>query len=57
MLNDSNAHPMGIQPNLLVVGSKLRSRANNTVKVMLEDGSGSNANYNALDVLDTAWLH
>ena len=56
LLKDSNGRPLGIKPSLLVVGPKLRSQANKTVKVMLGDGGASNANYNAVDVLDTSWL-
>lgn len=55
-LRDSNGRPLGVKPNLLVVGPKLRSAANKTVKVMLETGGASNANYQAVDVLDTAWV-
>lgn len=55
-LRDSNGRPLGVKPNLLVVGPKLRSAANQTVKVMLGAGGASNANYNAVDVLDTAWV-
>jgi len=55
-LRDTNGRPLNIKPSLLVVGPKLRSAANKTVKVMLDANGGSNANYNAVDVLDTAWL-
>ncbi len=55
-LKDSNGRPLGIKPGLLVVGPKLRSAANKTVKVMLGEGGASNANYGAVDVLDTDWL-
>lgn len=55
-LKDINGRPLGIKPSLLVVWPKLRSAANKTVKVMLGDGGASNANYEAVDVLDTAWL-
>lgn len=55
-LLDENGRPLGVKPNLLVVGPKLRSAANKTVKVMLGDGGASNANYNAVDVLDTPWV-
>jgi len=55
-LRDVNGRPLGIRPNLLVVGPTLRSAANKTVKVMLGDGGASNANYNAVDVLDTDWV-
>jgi phage major head subunit gpT-like protein len=54
-LRDENGRPLGIKPNLLVVGPKLRSRANKTVKVMLGEGGASNSNYNAVEVLDTDW--
>ena len=54
-LRDMNGRPIGIKPSLLVVPPKLRSDANKTVKVMLEEGGGSNANYNAVEILDTAW--
>jgi len=55
-LRDSNGRPLGIRPSLLVVGPDLRSAANKTVKVMLGEGGASNANYNAVDVLDTDWV-
>lgn len=55
-LRDVNGRPLGIKPSMLVVGPKLRSAANKAVKVMLNDGGGSNANYNAVDVLDTDWV-
>lgn len=55
-LRDENGRPLGMKPSLLVVGPKLRSQANKTVKVMLSDGGASNANYNAVDVLDTDWV-
>lgn len=55
-LRDSNGRPLGIKPSLLVVGPKLRSAANKTVKVMLGEGGASNANYEAVDVLDTPWV-
>jgi phage major head subunit gpT-like protein len=54
-LRDINGRPLGIKPSLLVVGPKLRSQANKTVKVMLGEGGASNSNYNAVDVLDTDW--
>ncbi len=55
-LLDMNGRPLGIKPSLLVVGPKLRSAANKTVKVMLSDGGASNPNYEAVEVLDTPWL-
>lgn len=55
-LRDSNGRPLGIKPSLLVVGPKLRSAANKTVKVMLGEGGAENANYNAVEVLDTPWV-
>ncbi|MBF9049892.1 head protein [Roseobacter sp. HKCCD9010] len=55
-LRDSNGRPLGIKPSLMVVGPKLRSAANKTVKVMLGAGGASNANYEAVDVLDTPWV-
>lgn len=55
-LRDSNGRPLGIKPSLLVVGPKLRSAANKTVKVMLGEGGASNANYQAVEVLDTEWV-
>ena len=55
-LRDTNGRPLGIKPSLLVVGPKLRSAANKTVKVMLGEGGASNANYEAVEVLDTPWV-
>jgi phage major head subunit gpT-like protein len=54
-LRDSNGRPLGIKPNLLVVGPRLRAAASQTVNVMLGAGGASNANYKAVEVLDTAW--
>jgi phage major head subunit gpT-like protein len=54
-LRDSNGRPLGIKPNMLVVGPDLRAAANKTVKVMLGEGGASNSNYNAVEVLDTPW--
>ena len=55
-IRDENGRPLGIRPNLLVVGPDLRSAANKTVKVMLGEGGASNSNYNAVEVLDTEWV-
>jgi len=54
-LKDENGRPLGIKPSMLVVGPKLRSHANKTVKVMLGEGGASNSNYDAVEVLDTDW--
>ncbi|MGR3485489.1 MAG: Mu-like prophage major head subunit gpT family protein [Paracoccaceae bacterium] len=55
-VRSENGSPLGIRPDLLVVGPELRADANKTVKVMLGAGGASNANYNAVEVLDTAWV-
>jgi len=48
--------PLGITPTHLVVPPAHRAAANKAVKVMLADGGGSNANYNAVEVVVTPWL-
>lgn len=55
-LRDVNGRPVGIRPSTLVVGPRLRSAANKTVKVMLGAGGASNSNYEAVTVLDTDWV-
>lgn len=55
-LRDSNGRPLGIKPNLLVVGPTLSSAARRTVKVMLEAGGATNPTHNIVDVLDTDWV-
>lgn len=49
--------PLGVMPNLLVVGPANRAAANRVVKAMLGDGGASNPNYEAVDVVVTPWLH
>jgi phage major head subunit gpT-like protein len=48
--------PLGIMPNLLVVGPSNRAAANAVIEVMNKDGGGSNPNYKAVDVLVVPWL-
>ena len=53
---DRAGEPLNITPTLLVVPPQLRAAANQTVKVQLGAGGATNANFNAVDVLDTNWL-
>lgn len=55
-LRDSNGRPLGIKPNLLVVGPTLSAAARRTVKVLLETGGATNPTHDLVDVLDTDWV-
>lgn len=55
-LKASTGRPLGVRPNLLVVGSERRAEAIATVKVAFGEGGKSNPNYQAVEVLDTAWV-
>lgn len=55
-LKASTGRPLGIQPNLLVVGPERRAEAISTVKVAYGEGGKSNPNYQAVEVLDTPWV-
>lgn len=48
--------PLGINPDLLVVGPSNRAAANAVIEALLESGGGSNTNYKAVDVLVVPWL-
>lgn len=48
--------PLGINPDLLVVGPGNRAAANAVIEALLESGGGSNTNYKAVDVLVVPWL-
>jgi phage major head subunit gpT-like protein len=55
-IKDSNGRPLGVNPNLLVVGPSLRESAITTVKAQYGEGGKSNPNYQAVEVLDTPWV-
>ena len=48
--------PLGCMPTLLVVGTALRSAANEVVEVMNKANGASNPNYKAVEVLVCPWL-
>ncbi len=53
---DDEGKPLGIQPDLLVVGPSNRAAARKTIKVRDLAGGGSNPNFEAVDVLVTPYL-
>lgn len=55
MKNDTG-EPLGVMPNLLVVGASQRDAAANVVKRERDTSGASNINYQAVDVLVTPWL-
>jgi phage major head subunit gpT-like protein len=68
-LKDDQGRPMGIRPNLLVVGPSNRAAANATIKAALipitaavagsgtlATGGNTNTNLNAVDVMETGYL-
>ncbi len=55
-LKASTGRPLGVQPNLLVVGPEHREAAIKVVKAAFGEGGKSNPNYQAVEVLDTAWV-
>ncbi|MCG9624636.1 Mu-like prophage major head subunit gpT family protein [Vibrio mediterranei] len=48
--------PLGIMPNLLVVGPSNRAAAKALIEALNTDGGKSNTNYKAVDVLVVPWL-
>ncbi|MBE3653493.1 Mu-like prophage major head subunit gpT family protein [Vibrio navarrensis] len=48
--------PLGISPNLLVVGPSNRAKAKALIEALVKDGGGSNTNYQAVEVLVVPWL-
>jgi phage major head subunit gpT-like protein len=52
----STGRPLGVKPNLLVVGPKNRAAAIAVVKAQFGEGGKSNPNYQAVEVLDTPWV-
>lgn len=48
--------PLGVVPNLLVVGSSNASAARKIVQAQLIDGGDSNTNFNRVEVLEVPWL-
>lgn len=55
-LKSDEGRPLGVRPNLLVVGPKNRSKANKVIEVMNKEGGASNPNYKAVEVLVVSWL-
>ncbi|WP_417656185.1 Mu-like prophage major head subunit gpT family protein [Pseudidiomarina aestuarii] len=55
-LKSDEGRPLGVRPNLLVVGPKNRAKANNVIEVMNKEGGASNPNYKAVEVLVVPWL-
>ncbi len=48
--------PLGISPNLLVVGSSNYSKAKKIIEAQLINGGDTNTNYKAVDLLKVPWL-
>lgn len=48
--------PLGISPNLLIVGPSNRATAKALIEALVKDGGGSNTNYQAVEVLVVPWL-
>nr|WP_321466757.1 Mu-like prophage major head subunit gpT family protein [uncultured Desulfobulbus sp.] len=48
--------PLGISPNLLVVGPSNYSKAKKIIEAQLINGGDSNTNYKAVDLLKVPWL-
>lgn len=48
--------PLGISPNLLVVGPSNYSKAKKIIDAQLIDGGDTNTNYKAVDLLKVPWL-
>lgn len=55
-LKSDEGRPLGVRPNLLVVGPKNRAKANKAIEVMNKEGGASNPNYKAVEVLVVPWL-
>ncbi|MBQ4852705.1 Mu-like prophage major head subunit gpT family protein [Pseudoalteromonas sp. MMG013] len=55
-LKSDKGRPLGIKPNLLVVGAEHLAAANQLIKAMQKAGGASNTNYNQVQVLDSEWL-
>ncbi|PWW41622.1 phage major head subunit gpT-like protein [Idiomarina loihiensis] len=55
-LKSDEGRPLGVRPNLLVVGPKNRAKANQVIEVMNQEGGASNPNYKAVEVLVVSWL-
>ncbi len=48
--------PLGIKPNLLVVGPSNSSKARKIIEAQLINGGDTNTNYKRVDVLEVPWL-
>ncbi|MCE7638383.1 Mu-like prophage major head subunit gpT family protein [Vibrio fluvialis] len=48
--------PLGIAPNLLVVGPSNRAKAKALIEALVKEGGASNTNYQAVEVLVVPWL-
>ena len=48
--------PLGVSPNLLVVGSSNYSKAKKVIEAQLINGGDTNTNYKQVDILKVPWL-
>ncbi|PHS48760.1 MAG: hypothetical protein COB05_04420 [Marinobacter sp.] len=55
-LKSDKGRPLGIMPDLLVVGPSNRAAAKALIEAQTKDGGGSNPNYRAVEVLVVPWL-
>lgn len=56
LFESSQGRPLGITPNLLVVGPRNRSKAKKVVEAENKAGGESNTNYKAVEVVVVPWL-
>lgn len=55
-LKKDNGNPLGVMPNLLVVGTSNRAAAKKVIERASIDGGDSNINYKAVEVMAVPWL-
>lgn len=55
-LKSDKGRPLGINPDLLVVGPTNRSKAKALIEAMQKEGGASNTNYQAVEVMVVPWL-
>lgn len=55
-LKGDHERPLGIKPNLLVVGSKNASNARKIITAQNINGGDSNTNFNRVELLECPWL-
>lgn len=56
LLESSQGRPLGIVPNLLVVGPQNRAAAKRVVEAENKAGGESNINYKAVEIVVVPWL-